>query len=75
MNKNEIIEKVYRDPSGFGSNAATLEDARRYDKTITLQDIKEWKSKNVERKKNLKSFNSFMDEKPSGISDGFVFPT
>jgi len=64
MNKNEIIEKVYRDPSGFGSNAARLEDARRYDKTKTLQDIKEWKSKNVERKKNLKGFNSFIAEKP-----------
>lgn len=64
MNKNEIIEKVYKDPAGFGSNAATLADALKYDKTITLQDVKDWKSKNVERKKNLKGFNSFIAEKP-----------
>ena len=64
MNKNEIIEEVYKDPSGFGSNAATLADARKYDTSITLQDIKDWKAKHVERKKNLKGFNSFIAEKP-----------
>ena len=60
MNKNEIIAKVYNDPSGFGSNAATLTDARKYDTSITLQDIKDWKAKNVERKKNLKGFISLL---------------
>ena len=47
MNKNEIISKVYHDPAGFGSNAATLEDAKKFDPSIALQDIKEWKSKNI----------------------------
>ena len=64
MNKNDIISKVYHDPAGFGSNAATLEDANKFDPSITLQDIKEWKSKNIERKTNLKGFNSFIAEKP-----------
>ena len=64
MNKNDIISKVYHDPAGFGSNAATLEDAKKYDASITLQDIKDWKSKNIERKTNLKGFNSFIAEKP-----------
>ena len=61
---NDIISKVYHDPAGFGSNAATLEDAKKYDASITLQDIKDWKSKNIERKTNLKGFNSFIAEKP-----------
>ena len=47
MNKNEIIAKIYLDPAGFGSNAAT----QKYDKSITLQDIKDWKYKKY-RKKN-----------------------
>ena len=64
MNKNEIIPKIYLDPAGFGSNASTLEEAKKYDKTITLQDIKDWKYKNTERKTNLKGFNSFIAEKP-----------
>jgi len=64
MNKNEIIAKIYLDPAGFGSNAATLEEAKKYDKSITLQDIKDWKYKNTERKTNLKGFNSFIAEKP-----------
>ena len=42
MNKNEIISKVYHDPAGFGSNAATLADAIKYDNTITLQDVKNY---------------------------------
>ena len=40
MNKNEIIEGVYKDPSGFGSNAATLKDARRYDKNYNITRYK-----------------------------------
>ena len=64
MNKNEIISKVYHDPAGFGSNAATLEDAKRYDDTITLQDVKDWKAKNIEKKTHLKCYNSFIAEKP-----------
>ena len=64
MNKNEIISKVYHDPAGFGSNAATLADAIKYDNTITLQDVKDWKAKNIEQTKNLRGFNSFIAEKP-----------
>ena len=56
--------KIYLDPAGFGSNAATLKEAKKYDKSITLQDIKDWKYKNTERKTNLKGFNSFIAEKP-----------
>ena len=64
MNKDEIIAKIYLDPAGFGSNAITLQDARKFDKSITLQDVKNWKAKNLERKTNLKGYNSFVADKP-----------
>ena len=38
--KNKIIEKVYYDPSGFGSITATLKDVKTYDKSITYEDVK-----------------------------------
>ena len=63
MSKADIIEKVYHDPSGFGSKKATLEDARKKDKSITMGDIDEFFRKNVEQKKQLKGFNSFVAPK------------
>ena len=53
MNKNEIISKVYHDPAGFGSNAATLAYAKKYDNTVTLEDVKDWKAKNIEQTKQF----------------------
>ena len=44
-NKEEIIAKVYLDLAGFGSINETLKDAKKYDKTITYDDVKRWKSK------------------------------
>ena len=64
MDKNQIISKIYLDPAGFGSNASTLTEAKKYDPTITLKDVQEWKNKHTERKTNLKGFNSFIAEKP-----------
>jgi len=64
MNKNEIIAKVYLDPAGFGPNANTLQDARKFNKSITLQDVKDGKAKNLERKTNLKGYNSFIADRP-----------
>ena len=39
MSKDEVIKKVYYDPSGFGSRKNTLESARKRDKTITKDDV------------------------------------
>ena len=47
MPKSDIIEKVYYDLSGYGSIQNTLKEARKYDKTITYDDVKEWKQKNL----------------------------
>jgi len=64
MDKQDIIKKVYYDPAGYGSMATTLADARKKDKSITLADVKEFFSKNVEKKTGYTGFNSFMANKP-----------
>ena len=40
--KAEIISKIYNDLSGFGSIKQTFDEARKKDKSITLNDVKEW---------------------------------
>ena len=64
MDKNSVIKKIYYDPAGFGSMQATLKDARAKDKTITLNDVKAWFKSNVEQKRNLKGYNSFVVDGP-----------
>ena len=60
MTKDEIIEKVYYDKSGYGSRGKTLADARHIDKTITYNDVKDWFDKNLETKRQLKGQHSFI---------------
>ena len=59
-NKDDIIKGVYFDRSGFGSVQKTYQEARQKDKTITINDVKKWFEKNVERKKQLSGHNSFV---------------
>ena len=60
MNKNDIISKTYFDKSGYGSKKITLDDVRKSDKSITKADVDEFFKKNVEEKKQLKGYNSFV---------------
>jgi hypothetical protein len=55
---------MYYNPAGFGSMQATLKDAKAKDKTITLNDVKAWFKSNVEQKRNLKGYNSFVVDGP-----------
>jgi hypothetical protein len=57
MSKNEIISKIYNDPFGFGSINKTLDEAKQVDKSITIDDVKDWFRKNVEKKNQLKGMN------------------
>ena len=61
LSKTDIIEKVHNADDGFGSIRATLADAKRYDKTISYDDVKEWFSKQEfgqrEKKKRGDNFN------------------
>ena len=64
MSKNEIIAKICNGPAGFGSKKSTLEDARVKDKTITLDDVTKWYSKNVQQKTTASGENSYVAKKP-----------
>ncbi len=62
---NEIISKIYNDPSGFGSLKTTLEDARKIDKSITNEDVKKFFQEKVEQKKQIPGYNSFIAPYPN----------
>ena len=59
-NKDDIISNIYYDRSGYGSVQTTYQDAKKKDKTITVNDVKKWFEKNVSRKKQLSGYNSFV---------------
>lgn len=64
MDKNTIISNLFYDPSGFGSIKNILKEAKQVDPKITYQDVKQWKEQNIERKTNLRGFNSFIVSEP-----------
>ena len=45
--------------AGFSSIKDQLKSAQARDKSITLDDIKEWRNENLEKKTQLKGYNSF----------------
>ena len=59
-NKDKIISDIYFDRAGFGSQAVTYKDAKAKDKSITMADVKAWFEKNIDRKKPMSGFNSFI---------------
>ena len=60
MSKQEIIANVYYDKSGFGSKKITLDDAKKKDKTTTMQDVEEFFKINIEEKRKQRGQNSFV---------------
>ena len=60
MSKQEIINKIYHDQAGFQSVQNTYKDAHKKDKSITLKDVQDWFNKNVNRKTQLKGYNSYI---------------
>ena len=61
---DKIIDKIYHDPAGHGSMRTTYEDAKKKDPSITYGDIQAWFRKNIERKTQLKGYNSFIASEP-----------
>ena len=45
--KDKISSKVFHDEAGYGSISSTLADAKTYDASITYEDVKRWKTKNI----------------------------
>ena len=64
MSKEELIKNAYYDLAGFGSIKDQLKSAQARDKNITIDDIKAWRDKNIEKKTNLKGYNSFVANHP-----------
>ena len=58
--KQNIKNDIYFDRSGYGSKKTTLDDARKKDKSITMDDVNEFFRKNVEIKRKPRGTNSFV---------------
>ena len=58
--KQKIISDIYFDRAGYGSLKTTLQDARKKDSSIRLEDVKEFFAKNVEEKRKPRGENSFV---------------
>ena len=62
--KDEIISNIYYGEAGYGSVKATLKEAKEKYRTITLDDVKHWMNKNVQKKTQLKGYNSWIGNEP-----------
>ena len=60
MTKDDIIAAIYYDAAGYGSIKQTYLEARAKDSSIKYDDVKKWLHKEVEQKKQLKGYNSFV---------------
>ena len=57
--KQKIISDIYFDKAGFGSLKTTLEDSKKKDSSITMDDVRQFFRKNVEIKAKQRGYNSF----------------
>ena len=62
--KNDIIDKIFYDPSGHASIRKTYADANKIDKAIKYADVKAWFEKNIDRTTQLKGYNSYVAPEP-----------
>ena len=60
----ETIENIYYDPGGFGTVYETYKDAKAKNKLVTLDSVKDWFTTNVERKTQLRGYNSYVSKGP-----------
>ena len=56
--------KIYYDPGGYGSMQDTFKEAKKVDSSIKFSDVKDWFERSVQRKKNLRGFNSYVSLGP-----------
>ena len=59
-NKQKNISEVYFDRSGFGSRKTTLEDSRKKDSSIKMEDVERFVKENVEAKGPQQNCNSYV---------------
>ena len=64
IDKDKIIRDVYYSPSGYGSMRQTLDDARKKDKSIKIEDVKQWFNQHVVPSKEPRGYNSWIADHP-----------
>ena len=64
MDKDAIIERIYYDPGQHGSMRKTYLAAHQRNQFIKEADVKDWFYRNIQRKKNLAGYNSFITSGP-----------
>ena len=64
MKFDSIIKKIYYDPGGYGSMQDTFKEVKKVDSSIQFSDVKDWFERSVQRKKNLRGFNSYVSLGP-----------
>ena len=62
--KDNIISNTYHDENGFGSRVDTYKKAHALEPEIGMKDVAAWYEANVENKKKLPGYNSFVAHKP-----------
>ena len=61
MDKDSIIKDICYDKSGYSSIQKTYIDAKEKEPSITLKNVKDWFSKNLEKTTQLKGYNSYIN--------------
>ena len=61
---NETIENIHYAPGGFATVYETYQDAKAKNKLVTLDSVKDWFTTNVERKTQLRGYNSYVSKGP-----------
>ena len=60
VDKTDLLKKIYFNKAGFGSIKTTYDDAKKKNKSITRDDVKDFFKEYVEQKKQLRGYNSFI---------------
>jgi hypothetical protein len=71
FDKFQAIDQVYYENQGFGSIAETVKQTKKHlrdqgitDYTVTAADVRKWKEENLDKKKQLRGYNSFIVDAP-----------
>ena len=63
--KEQVIRTIYYDDDGFDNIKTTYEKSKNVLPSITLDDVKQFLSKQkIRQKKDYRGFNSYVAEKP-----------
>ena len=63
MDKLDALHlSYYNEKFGFGNMQEQLKEAKTLNKDVTLDDVRTWRNKNIE--KQLKGYNSFVASEP-----------